>query len=242
MARIVKEEEYALRRNEILDTARRLVYTKGYEQMTIQDILDALQISKGAFYHYFDSKQDLLEALIDRMIDEGVQVVAPILDENLPAIEKLKLYFQKAALWKTAQKDYLLALMRVWYADENAIVRQKMYSETIRRIGPMFTSIVNQGMREGVFHPAYPDLIGDLILSIMISFGDKITALIFEPNPDNAYQQLERVMGAYFDAFERLLGAPAGSLKLVDFDVLKEWMPLSMEGVQTAQNTSGRTD
>ena len=55
MSRIVKEEEYTLRRNDILDTARRLVYTKGYEQMTIQDILDALQISKGAFYHYFDS-------------------------------------------------------------------------------------------------------------------------------------------------------------------------------------------
>ncbi len=54
MARIVKE--YSVRRNEILDAARQLVYTKGYEQMTIQDILDYLQISKGAFYHYFDSK------------------------------------------------------------------------------------------------------------------------------------------------------------------------------------------
>ena len=188
-------------------------------------------------------KQDLLEALIDRMIDEGVQVVSPILDENLPAIEKLKLYFEKAAVWKTAQKDYLLALMRVWYADENAIVRQKLYSETIRRIGPMFTTIINQGIREGVFHPAYPDLIGDLLLSIMISFGDKMTALIFEHKPyDDTYQKFERVMGAYFDAFERLLGAPAGSLKLVDSDVLKEWIPLSLKGVQTAQDTNGRTD
>jgi AcrR family transcriptional regulator len=49
MARIVKEEEYAARRNEILDAAQRLVYTKGYEHMTIQDILDDRHISKGAF-------------------------------------------------------------------------------------------------------------------------------------------------------------------------------------------------
>ena len=67
MARKVKEEDYASRRNEILDAARTLVYTKGYEQMSIQDILDALKISKGAFYHYFDSKPALLEAL-DRSV------------------------------------------------------------------------------------------------------------------------------------------------------------------------------
>jgi len=63
MARVIKEQEHAERRNEILDVAQKLVYTRGYEQMSIQDILDALGISKGAFYHYFDSKQALLEAL-----------------------------------------------------------------------------------------------------------------------------------------------------------------------------------
>ena len=54
MVRTIKEPSE--RRNDILDAARRLIYTKGYEQMTIQDILDELGISKGAFYHYFDSK------------------------------------------------------------------------------------------------------------------------------------------------------------------------------------------
>lgn len=53
MPRVVKEEEYAVKCNEILDVAQHLVYTKGYQQMSIQDILDELKISKGAFYHYF---------------------------------------------------------------------------------------------------------------------------------------------------------------------------------------------
>jgi len=67
MARIVKEEEYNAKRNEILDMALSLIYSQGYEQMAIQDILDGLHISRGALYHYFDSKQALLDALVDRM-------------------------------------------------------------------------------------------------------------------------------------------------------------------------------
>ena len=56
MPRVLIEEDYTARRNEILDAARKLVYTKGYEQMSVQDILDEMKISKGAFYHYFGLK------------------------------------------------------------------------------------------------------------------------------------------------------------------------------------------
>src|SRR5579864_4129663 len=124
MTRIVKT--HAVRRNEILDVAGRLIYTKGYEQMTIQDILDGLQISKGAFYHYFDSKQALLEAIIERMQQEVEQILLPIVqDQELSALEKLDRFFATASSWKTARKDFFLALLRVWYTDDNAIVRQK---------------------------------------------------------------------------------------------------------------------
>jgi len=81
MARVVKEQERAVKRKEILDVAQRLVYTKGYEQMSIQDILNELHISKGAFYHYFDSKQALLEALIERRQEEAAQLLFPILQD-----------------------------------------------------------------------------------------------------------------------------------------------------------------
>ena len=79
MVRVVKES--SVRRNEILDVAQQLVFTKGYEQMTIQDILDGLHISKGAFYHYFDSKGDLLEALVERMASDGMRLLLPIVED-----------------------------------------------------------------------------------------------------------------------------------------------------------------
>ena len=64
MARTVKAEAVAAKRKEILDAAQRLVFTKGYEQMSVQDILDEIRISSGAFHHYFDSRRALLEALV----------------------------------------------------------------------------------------------------------------------------------------------------------------------------------
>src|SRR5512139_4236345 len=98
MARTVKEETYTVKRNEILDAAQRLVYAKGYEQMSIQDILNQLKISKGAFYHYFDSKGDLLEALIERMRQEVEPIILPIVDDpDLPTFDKLHRCFDTAA-------------------------------------------------------------------------------------------------------------------------------------------------
>src|SRR5215510_248167 len=94
MARSVKEQDYTAKRNEILDVAQRLVFTKGYERMSIQDILDALEISKGAFYHYFDSKAALLEAYIERGQDDVDKVFRAIVDDPSPsALDKLRRFF-----------------------------------------------------------------------------------------------------------------------------------------------------
>ena len=62
---------HAVRRDDFIDAAQRLIRTKGYEETSIQDILDALGASQGAFYHYFGSKADLLEAVVERMVDVG---------------------------------------------------------------------------------------------------------------------------------------------------------------------------
>src|SRR4029079_19565362 len=118
MARSVNEKEYALKRNQILDVAQRLIYTKGYEQMAIQDILDELQISKGAFYHYFDSKPALLEALIERIGQDALQLLSPsVQDPRLRALEKLQRFSDTAVQWKSARKAFIIELLHVWYAD-----------------------------------------------------------------------------------------------------------------------------
>jgi AcrR family transcriptional regulator len=244
MARIVKEEEYSARRNEILDAAQRFVYSKGYEQMTIQDILTDLGISKGAFYHYFQSKGEVLEALVERMVsEEALPLVLPIVqDPCLSAIEKLERYFDTSFRWKTSQKAFMFKLLRVWLADENAIVRQKMFATSVKQITPPLTEIIRQGVREGVFTTAYPNQVSHAIIYILQGLSDTIIDLLVTNETQSDPQRIESTVLAYThalsDAMERVLGAPSGSLKLIDPDTLKEWFIPSSAAIPSPDLTA----
>ena len=229
MARIVNKEDYELRRNDILNAAQTMVYSKGYEQMSIQDILATVHISKGAFYHYFDSKQALLEALIERMALQVITIITPIVqDDRLPATEKLHRVFDMASRWKTDRKEYLIKMVNVWYTDENAVLRQKTQSAVLPLIAPLLTAIFCQGVREGVFHTAYPNQISGIIFSLLQGFGDTLVALMIQPELTlEDLQHMEALSASHQDAVERILGAQPGSLPLFDTAILREWFPLS---------------
>lgn len=232
MPRVVKEEDYAARRNEILDVARQLVYTKGYEQMSIQDILDALKISKGAFYHYFDSKPALLEALIDRIGDEAEATILPLLDDpSLPALEKLRRYFSSAVQWKAAQKEYMLALLRIWYSDDNAIIRQKVFAKMRERVAPSFTRVIHQGIEEGTLSTDFPEYATEISLYLILGLGDKFGEVILEHEAgtsnlsvEERFRNMNEAVFAYTDALERVLGASTGSMQLMDADSIRFWI------------------
>jgi TetR/AcrR family transcriptional repressor of nem operon len=234
MARILKEEEHAAKRNEILDAALQLVYSKGYDKMTIQDILDQLKISKGAFYHYFDSKADVLQALIERMVVEQVEplLLSAVQDPHLTALEKLQRYFDTAVRWKTSEKALMRQLLSVWYSDENALARQKMMSLMVRHVTPLFIEIINQGTKEGTFTVPYPEYASQVIINLVQPLGDTFARMILsdhsdsvEAMHDHALQKAETLVAAYNDAMERILGAPKGSIHLMDAGALKEWFP-----------------
>ncbi len=235
MPRVVKEHEYLSKRNEILDAGRRLVETKGYEPMTIQDILDEAHISRGAFYHYFDSKQALLEGIVDRMFDIAEDLIAPIIDDpQRPALAKFQKLFADLGRWKTEQKSFVLALLRVWYTDDNALLRHKVRRAMVRRVGPALAIIVAQGMQEGVFTAAYPDEVGEVALSLLQDLSDSLAGLLLTCHPaqDNL-PRIERLVATYTDALERVLGAASGSLQIVDALTLREWAELVKGQVET---------
>lgn len=229
MARILIEEEYNAKRNAILAAAQELVYSKGYEKMTIQDILNALGISKGTFFHYFSSKQVLLETLVERFMDEGEKQIVPIVrDENLTALQKLNRYFEVASQWKAGRKAYLLRLMRVWYSDHNAIVRQKMLTTSKKRILPLLNPIILQGIREGVFKPSYPEQAGEMVLSLIQNLWDRLCLLILsDENAEKGevcFQEIKNILSAYTDTVAKVLGVRENTLELIDDEMMKMWL------------------
>lgn len=226
MVRIVNEAAYAARRNAILDAAQRAVETTGYEQMAIADLLDELHISSGAFYHYFDSKPALLFALVERMGDQVEQLVLPIVhDPTLGALDKLQRFFATLDHEKLAHKHLVLAYLRVWYADENAIVRHKLYIARVKRLTPWLEEIIRQGTREGVFTTPYPDQAARMVLSLFEDLAyATVELLLSEERSPGDLPRLQRIAEACADALERLLGAPAGCLQHAWREELEPWL------------------
>lgn len=229
MARTVNEDDYVGKRNGILDAVQRLVYTKGYERMTIQDILDEVRMSSGAFYHYFASKPAALEAFITRIRDEAEKPLLPIIrDPQLSAIEKLRGFFSTLNRLRTANQATVLELLRVWYTDENAIVRQKVDDAVREQRAPLLNAIVRQGIADGVFTTPYPEQAGAIILALLHGMENTHAHLLLSLGPgcDEAQiiADIITTHAAYMEAIERVLGAPARALERVDADAVRAWV------------------
>jgi AcrR family transcriptional regulator len=226
MARTVNEAAHSARRNAILDATERAIETKGYEQTAIADILNELKISSGAFYHYFDSKPALLLALVERRGEQIEQLVRPIVqDQESGALDKLHHFFAVLDHWKTSHRRLVLAYLRIWYADENAIVRHKLYIARIQRLTPWLEKIIQEGAREGVMTTPYPDQTARMIISLLEDLGyATVELLLSEEHSPADLSRLARITEACTDAIERLLGVKPGCLQHTWHDELKPWL------------------
>ncbi len=204
----------------------RAVETKGYEQMAIADILSELQISSGAFYHYFDSKPALLLALVERIGDQVEPLVLPIVhDSQLSALDKLQRFFVTLDHRKLENKRFVLAYLRVWYGDENAIVRHKIHLARVKRFTPWLEEIIRQGTREAVMTTPYPDQAARIVLSLLEDLGyATVEMLLAEEHSPDDLSHLERIVTATVDALERVLGAPEGCLLRASREELAQWL------------------
>jgi AcrR family transcriptional regulator len=229
MARPVKPEAVAKKRQEILDAAERFVFTKGYEQMAIQNILDEVKMSSGAFHHYFPSRAALLSAFIERIEQETKKPLLPIIhDPRLSAIEKLQGFFDTLGCLRSARKTEVMKLLRVWYTDANALVRQKVDEAIRQQRAPLLTEIVCQGVREGLFTIANPATAGEVLLSLLQGMNDALARFLLsleqEGDEERVIEEIVATHAAYRDAIERVLGAPPHSFSRLDATVVNVWV------------------
>lgn len=229
MPRTVKQEEFATKRKDILDTAQRLILTKGYEQVAIRDILEELGISSGAFHHYFGSRADLLDGLTTRIQTEVEGQLRPILDNpKLTAIEKFQGFFDTLDRLRSERKDFIIKLLHVWYTDDNAVMRQKVDEAVVAQRASLLKEIIEQGLREGVFTTAYPQQAGEVILALLQGMGNSHAKLILSfdhaPDKEQVVGQLVETHAAYMDAVERVLGAPPHTLYRAKIEEVRTWL------------------
>ncbi len=149
--------------NLILEVAFRLFMEKGYEHTSIQDIIDHLGgLSKGAIYHHFKSKEDILVAVTDRMTAESNQMLAAIRDRSdLTGREKLKTIF-KESISRPVQNDIFTVAPDF---HNNPKLLFSLLHETIEEAAPNYIlPIIKQGISDGSIQTDYPEQLAELIL------------------------------------------------------------------------------
>lgn len=149
--RIVKEHE--TRRTEIIDTAEQLFLTKGYEKATINDILKQIGIAKGTFYHYFKSKEEVMDAVIMRVVENDRLIAQEVLKTEGSSLDKLLLFLQKQSAAGNEQKSDLLEQFQ---HTENALMKQRALEGTLHYVCPVLAEILEEGNQRGELSVAYP--------------------------------------------------------------------------------------
>jgi AcrR family transcriptional regulator len=225
MPRTVDAAVYAVRRDAFIDAAQRLIATRGYAQMSIQDVLDAAGASRGAFYHYFDSKEDLLQAVIARMADGALASLEPIVaDPDLTAVRKFEGIFHGLAQFKAERKDLVLAMLDIWLSDQNAIVRERFRRSVLPRMRPLLARIIRQGVDEGRFTVSQPEESARVVVALIHGANETAVDLfVARQSGEVTVDDVQRRLSAYSEALERILGGSPGSLPLTDRATLELW-------------------
>lgn len=186
--------------------------------------MDANGIAKGTFYHYFDSKQALLEEMVDRLVVQTIELVEPIVaDDKMNALEKFEQFFSQIGQWKIERKEILLQVLRAYYLDENILLRHTMVTTTFAQVAPMLATIIDQGVKEGVFATNYVSEMAQIVLKTTQDLSETVAMLVLDP-PADVLTVLERQVLAHRESIERMLTAPAGSLNLFDLDLTRQWL------------------
>ena len=225
VARTLDPAAHAVRRDVFIDAAQSLIQTRGYERFSLQDVLDATGASRGAFYHYFESKDALANAVVERMADQAMARVEPLLDDpGLPAPRKLEAVFGGIAQYKAERKDLVLGVMRVWLSDDNAIVREKLRRLAASRQRPLLERIVRQGIAEGTFTSREPGFLPSVLVGLLQAMGELAMELwIGRQDGSVTFEEVKRTFDAYLEAFERIVGVRPGSLQFLDEQALEFW-------------------
>lgn len=141
------------RKNELVDVAESLFSEEGFRETSVDDICDELGVAHGLFYYYFDSKEDVIEAIIERMISELEAEFEEIAeDEEMGAEEKFK-RSMSLSFQRKKKRSYLASYFS---RKDSPRVYYSFFDQVVEILTPYLTEIVEQGIDEGIFHTEYP--------------------------------------------------------------------------------------
>ena len=210
-------------RERLIEAAWELFASSGYDGTTIEKLIERVRVSKGAFYHYFTSKADVLDAVVGQMIGRGIEELARVAErESQPAIENLNEFLGASRKWRLENFGAVSAVAEVLMRDENSIIRHKVYRRIVTLMQPLLARIIRQGVGEGTFDVQDPEGTALLLLHMMNTVAEIQTRELLEPGvAPEALAVLHRRANLFIGFVERILVAPEASLGHLDLKVFE---------------------
>ncbi len=203
----MRNRDAALRRQEIMQTALKMFMEKGYEKTTTNDILKALNLSRGGLYHHFESKEAILDAAIKELFLSEINRIATMIDsDSISAPVKLKYLIET----ESPTQPMLEEVKNIVLTRYNPTLIMHLLKIKLEVITPLFTKIIEQGIGEGVFDCKYPEEVSkiSIILSTLL-FTDTMISMTVE--------EADRMITVFQNAAEAMVGAKPGT-----FDFMKQ--------------------
>lgn len=211
----------------IFAEAQRLFATVGYGKTSVQMIIDAVGIAKGTFYHYFKSKDELLDVLLN----ESFRVQSAIIENEIKSMsgngmDKLNKFYELQQKWKGGQFDLLYTVLEVMSSADNVQFIKKNQEKTIQYYAPILAHIIGQGVEEGIFETPYPEEIAEMIIRVSDNMSEEMVMLfVNHKDYEDPFTLLKRKIAVHSHCLERLIGAKEGYtiFEMVDFDMIKDF-------------------
>lgn len=205
MTRTVKKPEE--RRWQLIQAATELFSEQGYEKTSVNDIIQKIGVAKGTFYHYFKSKEEIADAVIQAQIEESIPLFQEIAGrEGESALDK---FLQTTeAFLKKAAKNYQSGLMNALHHESNSLFHQRLKIQMIKDYVPIMSSIVEQGVQEGCFHTGFPEQVTEFLL---VGLHFMLDPSLFSCSKERFAEKVKAVEEIY----EKMLGAAPGSFSPV---------------------------
>lgn len=202
------------KKEQILDMSFSLFLEKGYDNTSISDILSKLDIARGTLYYHFESKEAIMDAIIERSAKKIVEEAKGIvLEKGLSVHEKIFLLFSAASMKRLSGGDLMIDYLN---QPQNALFHEKSNRSFIQKIAPILGDIIQEGVKEGIFDNAFPYESAELVLVMIMGFMDV-------PYENTNGNNLERRMESLLYNMERMLGAKEGSFaKLKELSLYEE--------------------
>ncbi|PJZ64865.1 TetR/AcrR family transcriptional regulator [Leptospira wolffii] len=210
----------------ILNESRKLFFEKGYETTSIQDILSALDIAKGTFYHHFQSKEELLEEIAVQFAKEAhAAMQAEIGDLGQGSgLEKIRQALIVAHNWKKGKSEEIRFLLQSLFSPSNLQLRDKIRRKSVDLSFPLFDSLIVEGQADGSLKSRLrPDHLTSIIFDLSDALGEKVAFHLLGRGKETQ-DEIYELMLSYHKTIEELLGCPEGGL---DHFSKEEWGSLT---------------